>query len=136
MPLFYFHLKVGRNRYPDHLGVEFDSLEAAYLDAFEAARDMWSELLKSREDPTAHSFEICNADGELLLTLPFTEVLEPVRRSLPPSQIVLRARRRLKAMRTLTAALNQQIEQTRHLIEMTQQTLHRSSRQQKIYGEG
>jgi Domain of unknown function (DUF6894) len=52
MPLFYFHLTVGREHSPDDLGVEFDSVEAAYLDAFATAREMWSELLKNREDPT------------------------------------------------------------------------------------
>jgi Domain of unknown function (DUF6894) len=70
MPLFYFHLRVGSQRSPDDLGVEFDSAEAAYLDAFATAREMWSELLKNREDPTTHSFEICNDNGELLFILP------------------------------------------------------------------
>jgi hypothetical protein len=82
---YYFHLKVGRERYPDDLGIEFSNLETAYLDAFQAARDMWMELLNNREDPTTRSFEISVAnDGRLLLTLPFKEVLEAARKPIPP----------------------------------------------------
>jgi uncharacterized protein DUF6894 len=53
MPLFYFHLLVGKQRYPDDLGIEFDSLEAAYLNAFEGMREMWVELLKEMTRPRA-----------------------------------------------------------------------------------
>jgi len=80
MPHYYFHLIVDTERHIDSLGVEFPSLDAAYLDAFEAAREMWSELLKEREDPLTHTFEISDADGQLLLTLPFIEVLEQARK--------------------------------------------------------
>ena len=82
MPLYYFHFAVGRKRYPDELGVQFDSVEAAYLDAFRAAEEMWIELIKKGEDPTTGSFEICDTNGDLLLILPFKEVLKPVRK--PP----------------------------------------------------
>ena len=134
MPHFYFHLRVGRERCPDHLGVEFDSLEGAYLDAFEAAREMWSELLKHREDPTAHTFEICDADGKLLLSLPFTEVLEAARKPADPrSHTFKNTANLLKRMRSLAAALNEQVEHTRAVIKITRQTLHRSSVQSKVF---
>jgi hypothetical protein len=46
---------------------------------------MWGELLKGGEDPTTHSFEIANADGNTLLILPFTEVLGAGRKPTPPA---------------------------------------------------
>ena len=133
MPLFYFHLTVSGERSPDDLGVEFESVEAAYLDAFATAREMWSELLQRREDPTTHCFEICNADGELLLTLPFTEVLEAGQKPMRPSQAINASKNLIEKTRALTAALIQQIEHTRAVIEITRQTLHRSSRQSKYF---
>jgi hypothetical protein len=133
VPLFYFHLLVGGERSPDDVGVEFDSLEAAYLDAFEAAREMWSELLEQRKDPTERSFEICGADGTILMTLPFTEVLEVARKAAPRSQTINETKNLLKVMRTLTTALQDQIEHTRIVIEVAQQTLHRSSLQRRIF---
>ena len=113
MPLFYFHLRVGKERYPDDLGVEFSDLDAAYFDAFASAKEMWTELLKDGEDPTTRSFEIADADGKLLLTLPFKEVLEAAQNPIPPSQTVSASINLIERMETLTAALNEEIEHTR-----------------------
>jgi len=46
------------------------------LEAFEAAREMWGELLKQRRDPRRCSFEVRNERRDLLFQLPFGEVLE------------------------------------------------------------
>lgn len=133
MPLFYFHLLVGKERYPDDLGVEFDSVEAAYLDAFRAAQEMWSELLKDGKDPTTHGFEISDADGKVLLTLPFKEVLEATRKPTPHSRTISASINLIELTQTITAALYQQIQDTRAIIEISKQTIHRSSRQKKVF---
>ena len=43
---YFFHLRVGKTLNPDELGLEFPNLETAYLKAFEAAQEMWRELLE------------------------------------------------------------------------------------------
>ena len=92
-------------------------------------------MLKDGEDPTTRSFEIADADGKLLLTLPFKEVLEApfkevleaAQNPIPPSQTVSASINLIERMETLTAALNEEIEHTRTVIEITTQTLRRSS---------
>jgi hypothetical protein len=85
MPLFYFHLKVGDRREPDEIGLELPDADRAYLEAFAAAQEMWSELLAAGVDPTKRSFEIADPKGHVVLTLPFSEVLERTRRGPPRS---------------------------------------------------
>ena len=128
MPHYYFHLRVGRQHYPDHLGVDFENLESAYLDAFQAARDMWTELLRERKDPTTHRFEIANEDGQVLLTLPFTEVLEQSRKgSPPPTHTFKTARTLVEKTKSLTEALNSEILRARENMRVAQQTIRRAS---------
>ena len=80
MPRFYFHLRNAGRISRDEIGSDFPDIEAAYLEAFEAARAIWSEMLLSREDPTRCAFLITShPDGEFLLELPFSEVLDASR---------------------------------------------------------
>jgi hypothetical protein len=76
MPTFYFHFRNHGALEEDDMGVEFLSLEDAYLGAFEAAREMWTELLRQRTDPMGCAFEIGDKTGRLILTVPFSEVLQ------------------------------------------------------------
>lgn len=55
---YYFHLRIGRELSPDEIGLDLPDLDTAYLEAFHAARAMWSELLAERSDPMLRSFEI------------------------------------------------------------------------------
>ena len=57
-------------------GAEFADVEQAYLEAFEGAQDMWSELLRQRRDPRQCAFEVRNERRDLLFVLPFMEVIE------------------------------------------------------------
>jgi len=133
MPLFYFHLLVGKQRYPDDMGIEFDSLEAAYLNAFEGMREMWVELLKEGDDPTTRSFEISDSDGKILLIVPFTEVLEAARKPAPRSLTVTASINLIELTQTLTAALNQQIQDTRTIIDISKQTVNRVSGKKRFF---
>ena len=45
---YYFHLRIGQELSPDDLGMELPDLDSAYLEAFQAAQDMWGELLAQR----------------------------------------------------------------------------------------
>jgi hypothetical protein len=75
---YYFHLRIGSTISPDEIGLDLPDVETAYLEAFKAAEEMWSELLADGLDPLMRSFEI--SDGrQVLMTLPFREVLERAR---------------------------------------------------------
>jgi hypothetical protein len=79
MPRFYFHLRGEDGVSRDTEGIDFESMDEAFLDAFRAATDLWRELLIARKDPRRHAFEIADAAGQVLTVLPFMEVLETAR---------------------------------------------------------
>jgi hypothetical protein len=87
---YYFHLRIGDTVSADELGLDLPDLETAYLEAFRAAQEMWSELLAQRSDPLRRAFDIADADGQVLMTIPFCEVLERARRLPPPRRGVSR----------------------------------------------
>jgi hypothetical protein len=64
---------------PDDKGSDFDSVEAAYLEAFESAQELWPILLEDRRDPRGYSFEITNSAGVVLMEVPFSELLDNCR---------------------------------------------------------
>jgi hypothetical protein len=74
MPLFYFHFGDDDGSGDDD-GIEFPSIEAAYLDAYHAAIDMWAEARHQGRDPGFDCFIIKDAQGQVVLELPFVEVL-------------------------------------------------------------
>jgi len=103
MPRFFFDYRQGDTYCRDTEGCSFATAEEAFLDAFEAAKDMWSELLGRREDPRRCSFEIRNEDGQVQYVLPFHEVLDSCRdvRRRAPGQIIFHeaGRNALRAQR-------------------------------------
>lgn len=76
MPRFYFDFRQGNDFAPDAAGTDLADAEQAYLEAFKAAREMWSELLKERRDPRRCRFEVRDSNDALLFVLPFQEVLD------------------------------------------------------------
>jgi hypothetical protein len=76
MPHFFFDFHQGPDVYPDAEGVEFASVEQAYLEAFAGAQEMWSELLKKRRDPRQCHFEVRDCHRELLFVFPLQEVVD------------------------------------------------------------
>jgi hypothetical protein len=120
---YYFHLRIGGTISPDEIGVDLPDVETAYLEAFKAAEEMWSELLAEGLDPLMRSFEI--SDGhQILLTLPFREVLERARKgagALPGLRQSLRAE--LARRRELTASLQENVKTVRETIEDAQKML-------------
>jgi hypothetical protein len=123
---YYFHLRVSHEISPDELGLELPDLDRAYLEAFQAAQSMWGELLAERSDPLLRSFEIADADGRVLLTLPFREVLEQARK--PPAPMIAEVKSAevlLQRTRRLAASLRKEIDAARAMIA----NAHRSMRQ-------
>jgi hypothetical protein len=85
MPRYFFDFRQGRDRCADAQGTDFANVEQAYLEAVKAAQDMWSELLRQRQDPRHCVFEVRNSKHELLFVLPFQEVMDSCfDRKVPP----------------------------------------------------
>ena len=76
MPRYFFNFREGTKYSADDEGSDFDSVEAAYLEVFRTAQEMWSELLLQKRDPRDCAFEIVDGAGTSLIVMPFSEVLE------------------------------------------------------------
>jgi hypothetical protein len=126
---YYFHLRIGRELSPDEIGLDLPDLDTAYLEAFQAARAMWSELLAERSDPMLRSFEIADSDGRVLLLLPFREVLESARkpRGRMPNE-VRSAHALLEKTRNLTETLREEIKAAQAMIEATRRSMQQTRR--------
>jgi hypothetical protein len=74
--LFFFNLHTADGVDRDEEGVELPDIETAYLEAFHTASEMWIEAIRHRRDATHHRFEITDARGCVLMTVPFTEITE------------------------------------------------------------
>jgi len=90
MPHFYFHLRTPAGWERDDTGLDFVGLEAAYLDVCRTIPDMAADLVKRKRDPLRYAFEIADGAGQLLMEVPFSEVLasghkprQPIRPALP-----------------------------------------------------
>lgn len=88
MPRYFFDFRQNGVLAPDTVGCEFPDAEQAYLEAFKAAQEMWTELLAQRRDPRRCSFEVHDGDGNLLFVLPFREILESCH-DCPPARLAI-----------------------------------------------
>jgi len=86
MPVFYFHYSDGRRSYQDEVGLEFGSLEEAYLDVCASIPEAARDLLIKRMDPLSPSYKIADARGRVLLDVPFTDILAPSEWRLPKAR--------------------------------------------------
>lgn len=77
MPHFFFNYTSEGTTCVDEVGTEFSSLEVAYLDTCKSALAIAFEKLRARQDPTTDSFEIIDEEKNVLMQVPFSEVLRP-----------------------------------------------------------
>ena len=77
MPYFFFNHTSKGATCVDDIGTEFPSLEAAYLDTCEAILAIAFEKLRARQDPATDAFEIIDDKQNVLMKVPFSEVLRP-----------------------------------------------------------
>jgi hypothetical protein len=79
IPLFFFDYFDGQQLHKAEDGLELRDVDAAYLEAFKAATDIWGEALRARRNPDADAFSIRDGTGTVVLELPFAEILESSR---------------------------------------------------------
>jgi hypothetical protein len=123
MPRFYFHLRRSRDLVPDHEGAELAHMEAAYLEAFKSAQELWTILLAQRQNPLAHQFEVMDEGGRLVFALPFAEVLDNTQKRRRPVGSVATASALLSRTHMLGEALAAQIETTQRTVDETRELL-------------
>lgn len=131
MPQFFFHLRGPGGLDYDEEGLELASVEAAYLEAFEAVPGMGSDLASNAKNPIRYSFEITDAHGTVLMVVPFAEVLDRGRkRTKQPAKPHFckgRAEMRRTAaliveLRDAHAKLNVTVAETQRLLDIAKRT--------------
>jgi len=75
MPVFYFHIRNGQELVLDREGVQMPGLEAALEEAKSAAREILAERIRHGDVVDGHEFEVHDAAGAKLFTLPFRSVI-------------------------------------------------------------
>lgn len=72
---YYFHVRSHEGFALDPEGAEFETLEAAYDEAFQAAREILADRLRRGEVIDGDVFEITMENGEIAGTVPFRETV-------------------------------------------------------------
>ncbi|MGA7809864.1 MAG: hypothetical protein WCB02_35225 [Bradyrhizobium sp.] len=114
----------------DEIGVEFSSVEAAYLNGYDAMLEIAFEKLRLRQDPAEDAFEIMDGEGHMLMHVPVSEVLRPRRPTGTPAvylgrQIIAACEQQLARSQTLRAELRAEFKKTRSALETVQANLAR-----------
>jgi hypothetical protein len=122
MPRFHLHLWTGTEHVTDQEGDELESVEAAYLEAFEAAKEMAADLIRSHSDVARYRFDVVDGAGRSVFELPFTEVLG---KSSKPRRAPIAG---MDKRKELIEAVAHEITIARATIAAAQETLDRSAR--------
>jgi hypothetical protein len=76
MPRFFFNLRSAEEMIVDSEGHTFRSIGLAKKEALQAARDLIADSIKAgRIVDRARVFEVSNASGEVVLTVPFADAI-------------------------------------------------------------
>ena len=125
MPRFFFDLSTPGGLERDDLGVTFAGVEAAYMDACRAALEISVDMLRERQDPGRHRFEVRDERAALVLEIPFTEVLQPRRPPATLHRIHRQIQTTLGRSRQLRAEMQAELVRARGSLETAQATLRR-----------
>jgi hypothetical protein len=124
MPHFHLHLRRREELILDEEGAELPDAEAAFLQAFESAQELWTMLLDKREDPAACSFEVVDHGGRLVFSLPLAEVLETTRKRARPVR-ALETAALISRAQGLRQSLVEQIETAQRTIGEARRLVNR-----------
>lgn len=75
MTRYFFHICSRMERIEDREGADFDTLEAALIEARLAAREILAEDLRKGHVNETRQFEIVDERGELMARVPFKEAI-------------------------------------------------------------
>lgn len=86
MPWFHFHLRTPTGLERDDIGLEFAGVEAAYLEVWHTIPEISADLARTKADLGQYAFEITDANGRLLMEVPFAGRLRSGRRPRRPKR--------------------------------------------------
>ena len=125
MPWFYFHLRTPMGLERDDAGLEFASIEAAYLEACHTVPEMSADLVRRKANPARYVFEITDGCDRALIEVPFAEILDCGRKPVPPHRTaqkqaaaaqMARSADLISALREEHAATRDKLAETRRLL--------------------
>jgi hypothetical protein len=118
MPRYFFHFRDGTALERDEDGLEMRDLDAAYLEAFEAAKEMWIEGIRNMRNPSRQQIEVGDIEGRTLLIVPFTEVMDSLKGvSKPlPMQNAERAAKLSAEVKEAVVTARQSLEEARQML--------------------
>lgn len=132
MPQFYFHLRAPAGLERDEIGVPLKGIEEAYLEACHTIPLLSAELVRKRAGPHRYAFEITDGADNLLMEVPFSEVLDRARRparapSVAPWQQaaaeMVRTARLITGLREERAALRATLAETKRILDQARQAV-------------
>jgi hypothetical protein len=74
--IFFFNVRSDRSFDVDDEGLDLPSVDAARLEAIKSAREMVAELILYDQAIDGMRFEVMDEAGNLLITLPFRDVVK------------------------------------------------------------
>ncbi|MGV1873730.1 DUF6894 family protein [Agrobacterium rosae] len=77
MPIFHLNISTRTMIILDEEGSELADLAAAHREAIKDARGLMSAAILQGRDISHRDIEICDANGNLLLKVPFSQAYEP-----------------------------------------------------------
>ncbi len=125
IPRFFFDHQGEHGLEPDEVGLELPDLDTAYLEAFRAATEVWIEALREVRNPGRERFEIRDAGGQLLLVLPFSEIIERGKGARRPPSSFGALMEAMERTRNLQAEVGAQIDIAWSYIREARQALGR-----------
>jgi hypothetical protein len=75
MAMFYFHIQTGDLLVEDLEGIDLADLAEAREEAFEAARNILAEAIRSGDDWADKAFVIADEQGRRLISMPITDAM-------------------------------------------------------------
>ena len=132
MPRFYFNFLGGEDSAADEFGCEFESLDLAYLDAYQSMVRIGADLLLEQKDPSNQRIEITNDRGTILMILPFDDVFRrrPSRRPAVPENDRLRIQ--IESSRRLGNDIRAACTEARASVAAARATLGRASASEEL----
>lgn len=123
MAHYFFHLTSPNESSRDDIGTELPNAEAAYLQACETALEISYEMLRERQDPSRHAFEVTDEQGQVVFEIPFAEVTRPADRRPPIGEIHASIQRNQERASRAASELRTKVSLTQSLLSSTRALL-------------
>lgn len=128
MPRYFFDLVGPQERQIDDVGLTFNDLDAAYIDAHRAIDDISLEMLRDRIDYRQYRFDIRDDGGRLLMEALFDERLRNAahRPSAASNDLAVRVKANLARNRSLRSEVAGRLDEARAGVDRLRATLERA----------